>query len=49
VVIEDGLNGMIAAKRAGMQCIGLVRGGNEVDYPADVIVENLNDLNLDIF
>jgi beta-phosphoglucomutase family hydrolase len=41
VVIEDAVSGMIAAKRAKMQCIGLVRDQNEQNYPADLIVTDL--------
>lgn len=46
LVIEDGINGMIAAKRAGMQCIGLVRSQNykAEDYPADMLVSDLRDI-----
>ncbi len=44
VVIEDGRNGMIAAKRAGMQCIGLVTNKKE-NYPADVLVQSLTEVN----
>lgn len=42
IVVEDGISGMIAAKSAGMKCIGLVKeiGGK---YPADVIVRDLRD------
>lgn len=50
LVIEDSLNGMRAAKEAGMRCIGLVRKGKpkgaEDNYPADIIVNNLKELNL---
>lgn len=47
VVVEDGINGMIAAKRAGMKCIGLVR--KECDnqgYPVDLIVKDLRDVEM---
>ena len=44
VVIEDGISGMIAAKRAGMQCIGLVEDDKRQNYPADVLVLNLRDI-----
>lgn len=43
VVIEDGKSGMIAARRAGMQCIGLIKNKNE-DYPADLLVTDLRDV-----
>jgi len=47
-VIEDGKLGMIAAKKGGMRCIGLVEDikGN---YPADKLVSSLNQLNLEDF
>ena len=44
VVIEDAVSGMIAAKRAKMQCIGLVRDQNEQNYPADLIVTDLRNV-----
>ena len=43
VVIEDGINGMIAAKKAGMKCIGIVK--KEGEYPADLIITNFNELS----
>lgn len=46
VVIEDGINGMTAAKRAGMKCIGLVRNKDEQEYPADLIVTDLRDTEI---
>lgn len=47
IVIEDGINGMIAAKRAGMKCIGLVRQeNNNQNYPADLIVKDLRDVKI---
>lgn len=46
VVIEDGINGMIGAKKAGMKCIGLV-GNTEGDYPADMLVKDLRDITLE--
>ncbi len=49
VVIEDGLNGMVAAKRAGMRCVGLVREHSEQEYPADILVENLQDVPFEFF
>jgi HAD superfamily hydrolase (TIGR01509 family) len=45
IVIEDGRLGMIAAKKARMKCIGLVKNKKE-NYPADKIVSNLSQLNL---
>ncbi len=46
VVIEDGISGMIAAKRAGMKCIGLVEKENR-DYPADLIVRSLREIKIE--
>jgi len=48
IVIEDGKLGMLAAKRAGMKCIGLVKNKNE-KYPADKIVSDLTQLTLKDF
>jgi len=48
VVIEDGRLGMIAAKRAGMKCIGLVKNKNE-RYPVDLLVTDLRKLRLKDF
>lgn len=47
LVIEDGRSGMQAAKSAGMRCVGLVKDKNRKDYPADFLVENLDEINLD--
>lgn len=47
IVIEDGINGMHAAKSAGMRCIGLVNDTRE--YPADVIVTSLKELKIQNF
>lgn len=45
VVIEDGLSGMIGAKKAGMKAVGLVSCyGN---YPADLTVTSLKQLSVD--
>src|SRR3989344_909055 len=50
VVIEDGLNGMTAAKRAGMRCIGLTTThGERHEYPADILVKNLLDVPMEFF
>jgi HAD superfamily hydrolase (TIGR01509 family) len=43
LVIEDGVSGMLAAKAAGMECVGLVRGTSDQKYPADLLVKNLGD------
>lgn len=48
VVIEDGINGMKAAKKAGMKCIGLVsKNGASRTYPADLVVNSLKELTVD--
>ena len=44
LVIEDGISGMIAAKKAGMRCVALVRDGGESDYPADLVVSDLRQI-----
>lgn len=44
VVIEDGINGMIGAKKAGMKCIGLVPN-RRWSTPADVNVESLSEIS----
>lgn len=46
LVIEDGINGMEAAKNAGMKCIGLVKDKNE-EYPADILVNSLAEIKMD--
>lgn len=45
IVIEDGRSGMLAAKRAGMRCVGLVKDKSKKDYSADILVESLNEIN----
>jgi len=47
-VIEDGKNGMIAAKTCGMRCIGIVKDLNK-EYPADKLVKSLRELTLEDF
>lgn len=49
VVIEDGRSGMVAAGRAGMRCIGLVRNREAEAYPADIIVSDLREAAVDGF
>ncbi len=48
-VIEDSYNGMLAAKRAGMKCIGYVANGVvegvKPEYPADVVVDSLEKVS----
>ncbi len=46
LVIEDGINGMAAAKRAGMRCVGLIQRGVDQQYPADLLVEDLRDARI---
>ena len=46
LVIEDGRSGMLAAKCAGMKCIGLVKNKHSKNYPADILVESLNEIKL---
>jgi len=51
LVIEDSLNGMIAAKRAGMRCIGFVRKNkitaSRNSYPADLLINDLRKLTVE--
>jgi len=47
IVIEDGISGMIAAKKAGMKCIGLVANDDNKDYPADKVVRSLEELTVE--
>lgn len=49
VVIEDSRNGVIAAKRAGMKCIGYqnLNSGNQDLSLADHVVESIRDITLD--
>lgn len=48
LVVEDGISGMIAAKKAGMHCIGLVRKGklSKKIYPATELVRSLKNIKL---
>jgi beta-phosphoglucomutase family hydrolase len=45
VVVEDARAGMQAAKAAKMKCIGLV-SDKTADYPADVLVESLEEVDM---
>lgn len=45
VVFEDSLNGVIAAKKAGMKCI-LINRDNKNIKEADLIVKNFNNLTV---
>ena len=47
VVIEDAENGMMAARRAGMRCVGLVHAGDPSRCPADLCVADLRTLTAD--
>jgi beta-phosphoglucomutase-like phosphatase (HAD superfamily) len=44
IVIEDGINGMIAARSAGMKSIGLVPKLDRSIYPADHLIHSLKDV-----
>lgn len=46
LVIEDGVSGMVAAKAAGMKCIGLVPS-LEKKYPTEYLVQNLAEVTID--
>jgi beta-phosphoglucomutase-like phosphatase (HAD superfamily) len=48
LVIEDSTSGVIAAKRAGMRCIGYknVNSGNQDLSEADLIVCNIEEINI---
>jgi len=46
VVIEDAESGMIAAKKAGMKCIGLVNKNDE-KYHADLLITSLENLTVE--
>jgi len=47
IAIEDGHSGMLAAKSAGIKCIGLVKDKTSKDYPADILVESLEEISID--
>lgn len=49
LVIEDAHLGVLAAKNAGMKCIGFINeeSGDQDLSKADLIVDNLNELTLD--
>ncbi|MBI2641939.1 HAD family phosphatase [Candidatus Roizmanbacteria bacterium] len=46
IVIEDGLSGVVAARKAGMKSVGLVTNQNN-SLPADLVVSSLNQITLD--
>lgn len=47
VVIEDSHNGVLAAKKANMKCIGYknINSGNQDLSKADIIIDDFNDIN----
>ena len=47
VVFEDSINGMTAAKRAKMFCVGVVRKMLNAEYPADVIISDFSELSFE--
>ena len=51
IVIEDSSNGVIAAKRANMKCIGYrnINSGNQDLSGADFIVDSLGKININLF
>lgn len=48
VVIEDGVSGMIGANRAGMKSIGLVSEKDKSKYPATLLVQSLEELDIKV-
>jgi len=48
VVIEDSKNGVIAAKKAGMRCIGFrnMNSGSQDLSKADLVVDKIQDIDL---
>jgi HAD superfamily hydrolase (TIGR01509 family) len=49
IVIEDSRNGVIAAKAAGMKCIGLqnINSGDQDLSKADIIVKSISDIKIE--
>lgn len=49
IVIEDSRNGVLAAKNAGMKCIGFknINSGNQDLSKADVIVDSIKSINIE--
>ena len=49
LVVEDSYNGVIAAKAAGMKCIGYINknSGNQNLLNADLIIDNFNIINIE--
>ena len=46
LVIEDGKQGIIAAKKAGMKCVALLKDGQISDL-ADITIRNLEELTME--
>ena len=46
-VVEDAAAGVEGARKAGMRSIGVSRNGNHL--PADIVVQSLDLLDLDVF
>lgn len=48
IVIEDSKNGVLAAKRAGMKCIGFrnINSGNQDLSMADIIVKSITEVDI---
>lgn len=48
IVIEDSTNGVLAAKNAGMRCIGYrnINSGNQNLSHADIVVDSIKEINL---
>lgn len=49
IVIEDGINGILAAKNANMKSIGYAYEQNPEDFPADLVINDFNELGLENF
>lgn len=49
LVIEDSRNGVLAAKAAGMKCIGYKNpdSGDQILYDADIVINTMDSLNSD--
>lgn len=46
LVIEDGYNGLVGARSAGMRCIGIVTDINNA-WPADLLVHSVDDISME--
>lgn len=48
IVIEDSKNGVLAAKNAGMKCIGFknINSGNQDLSKADIVVDSINEIKI---